>query len=139
LSAPRYAIFCHGIELERTQSEPLAGVMRGAWRLLINSAHTGRDVTRRFPDLEQRVRVTDGLPFIGSTADAAPEVIDAERTGRLVTYGDPEALAPAITELLADPPLRRAWGAEAMRQARARFGYERFRRDLLSALELDAV
>lgn len=262
LPTPRYAIFCHGIELQRAQLEPLARIMRGAWRLLTNSAHTGRDVARRFPALEARVRVTPlcidprriaawealpapsgeearetavlivgrlwaeergkghdalleswpevrrrvpaarlwivgdgddrtrleakardaglgesveflgriddralarlyrraavfampsrqegfglvyaeamwhGLPCIGSTADAAPEVIDAERTGRLVPYADPAALATALADLLADPALRRAWGEEAMRQARERFGFERFRRDLLGALDI---
>ncbi len=262
LPTPRYAIFCHGGELERSEKEPLASAMCGAWRLLTNSAHTGRDVTRRFPDLESRVRVTPlcidprriatweplglpdasakrepavlivgrlwaeeqgkghdalieawpdirrripdarlwivgdgddrerleakareagladcvdffrrvsdlelsrlyrraslfampsrqegfglvyaealwhGLPCIGSTADAAPEVIDSERTGRLVPYGDPAALAVALAELLADPALRRRWAEEGMRQARERFGYERFRRDLLDALDI---
>ena len=80
-----------------------------------------------------------GLPCIGSTADAAPEVIEAERTGRLVPYGDAAALAPTLVELLTDPTLRRSWGEEGMRQARERFGYERFRRDLLRALDLGAV
>ena len=86
LPTPRYAIFCHGGELERSEKEPLASAMCGAWHLLTNSAHTGRDVTRRFPDLESRVRVT-------------PLCIDPRRIATWEPLGLPDASAkrePAV-------------------------------------------
>ena len=77
-----------------------------------------------------------GLACIGSTADAAGEVIEPEATGVLVPYGDPRALARTLGDLLTDPERCRRLGEAARRRAREHFGYERFRDDLLRALEL---
>jgi phosphatidylinositol alpha-1,6-mannosyltransferase len=259
---PRYAIFCHGIELARAREEPHATAFRGAWRLLCNSERTGDTVRRDFPELADRVRVVPlcidpartaawqalgsvdtagprepaaliigrmwseergkghdellegwqrvrdavpdarlwivgkgddqprleararelghadsvsflgripdaelsalyrrasvfvmpsrqegfglvyaeamwhGLPCIGSTADAAAEVIRDGVTGALVPYGDAPATAEALIALLRDPARRRALGEAGMREARERFGFPRFQEDLLRALEL---
>jgi phosphatidylinositol alpha-1,6-mannosyltransferase len=77
-----------------------------------------------------------GLPCIGSTADAAGEVIADGETGLLVPYGDVHAIGSAVASLLTDPARAEAMGRAGMRRARERFTYERFRRDLLAALEL---
>jgi phosphatidylinositol alpha-1,6-mannosyltransferase len=77
-----------------------------------------------------------GLPCIGSTADAAREVIADGDTGLLVPYGDVAAIGSAVVALLTDPARAEAMGRAGMRRARERFSYERFRRDLLTALEL---
>ena len=77
-----------------------------------------------------------GLPCIGSTRDAAGQVIVHGETGYLVPYGDPAASASAIVSLLLDPERARAMGEAGRRRAQGHFGYARFRRDLLSALEL---
>jgi phosphatidylinositol alpha-1,6-mannosyltransferase len=77
-----------------------------------------------------------GLPCLASTADAGAEVVRDGETGRLVPYGDVDAAAEAIAGLLLDPEGLRAMGEAAGRDARERFGYERFKRDLLAALEL---
>jgi phosphatidyl-myo-inositol dimannoside synthase len=77
-----------------------------------------------------------GLPCIGSTADAAGQVIKEGETGLLVSYGDRRAIADAVAWLLADPARARAMGEAGRRRSRERFGYERFRTSLLEALEL---
>ncbi len=77
-----------------------------------------------------------GLPCIGSTADAAGDVIADRETGLLVPYGDVAAIGSAVAALLCDRARAEAMGRAGMRRARERFGYERFRRDLLAALEL---
>jgi phosphatidylinositol alpha-1,6-mannosyltransferase len=77
-----------------------------------------------------------GLPCIGSTADAAREVIAHGKTGLLVPYDAPEPLADAIVALLSDPELARRMGSAAAGEARTRFAYPRFRGDLLRALGL---
>jgi len=77
-----------------------------------------------------------GLACIGSTADAAGQVITDGETGRLVSYGDAPATADAVAALLADPTRARAMGEAGRKRARERFGYERFRADLLAALDL---
>jgi phosphatidylinositol alpha-1,6-mannosyltransferase len=77
-----------------------------------------------------------GLPCVGSTADAAACVIDAGETGLLVPYGDVPAIAEAVVALLGDPERARRMGEAGARRARSRFTYERFRRDLLDALDL---
>jgi glycosyltransferase involved in cell wall biosynthesis len=78
-----------------------------------------------------------GLPCIGTTADAAGQVIAAGETGELVTYGDVPALSRALVKLLADPELVARMGEAGRRRARERFSYARFRADLLAALRLD--
>jgi phosphatidylinositol alpha-1,6-mannosyltransferase len=77
-----------------------------------------------------------GLPCIGSTLDAAGEVISDARTGRLVPYDSVEPLADAIAELLSNRGLAERMGSAAAVEARRRFGYGRFRIDLLRALGL---
>lgn len=77
-----------------------------------------------------------GTPCIGSTFDAAGEVIRDGETGVLVPYGDRDAVAAALTDLLTDPERRERMGQAARTDARERFGYERFERDLLAALGL---
>jgi phosphatidylinositol alpha-1,6-mannosyltransferase len=77
-----------------------------------------------------------GLPCIGTTADAAGQVFVAGETGELVPYGDVEALAHALVQLLSDPARAARMGAAGSLRAREHFGYARFRRDLLAALEL---
>jgi phosphatidylinositol alpha-1,6-mannosyltransferase len=78
-----------------------------------------------------------GLPCIGTTADAAGQVIAAGETGELVPYGDVPALSRALVGLLSDPDRAARMGAAARRRARERFSYARFREDLLTALQLD--
>lgn len=77
-----------------------------------------------------------GCPAIGSTSDAAGEVIRDGETGVLVPYGDPDATAATLIELLKDPERRRRMGEAGARDARERFGYARFREDLYRALEI---
>jgi phosphatidylinositol alpha-1,6-mannosyltransferase len=79
-----------------------------------------------------------GLPCIGSTLDAASEVITDGATGRLVPYGGVEPLADAIIELLSNRGLAERMGRVAAADAHGRFAYPRFRSDLLRALELAA-
>jgi len=78
-----------------------------------------------------------GLPCIGSTADAAGTVIAHGETGLLVRYGDVDAVGEAIVALLGNPERAAKMGEEGRRRALARFSYDRFRRDLLAALEFD--
>jgi glycosyltransferase involved in cell wall biosynthesis len=77
-----------------------------------------------------------GLPCIGTSADAAAEVIADGDTGRLVPWADAGALARALVELLAHPDAARRMGERGRQVARERFGYPRFRADLVRALEL---
>jgi phosphatidylinositol alpha-1,6-mannosyltransferase len=77
-----------------------------------------------------------GLPCIGSNLDAAGQVIVDSETGCLVPYGDPAATADAVASLLLNPERARRMGEAGRRRAEEHFGYARFRRDLLSALEL---
>jgi phosphatidylinositol alpha-1,6-mannosyltransferase len=77
-----------------------------------------------------------GLPCIGSTADAAGEVIDDGHTGLLVPYDAPEPLGAAILRLLTAREETERMGRAAAAEARRRFTFPRFRHDLLRALGL---
>jgi glycosyltransferase involved in cell wall biosynthesis len=66
-----------------------------------------------------------GLPVIATTPGGPAEVIDDRVTGRLVPGGSAEALADALSELVAQPRQRRRLGEAAARSVRDRFGTER--------------
>jgi phosphatidylinositol alpha-1,6-mannosyltransferase len=77
-----------------------------------------------------------GLPCIGSTADAAGQVISDGETGLLVPYGETAPLARALVDLLGNRERLSALGEAARLRARERFSFPRFRVDLLAALEI---
>jgi glycosyltransferase involved in cell wall biosynthesis len=58
-----------------------------------------------------------GLPVVGSAVGGIPELVEEGRTGRLVPPGDAAALAEAIIELLNQPLLAGAMGAEGRQRA----------------------
>ena len=261
---PRYAVFCHGAELERAVTGDYGTPLRHAWRLLVNSEHTGRFVREHFPEAAERVRVVrlcidparveawearlrartsppperepavlvvgrmvaeepgkghdalleawprvlakqpaaklwivgggddvarlearaqalelgesvcflgrvddealaglyerasvfampscqegfglvyaeamwHGTPCIASHVDAGAEVVRDGETGLLVPYGDPQATASALLELLLAPQRAAELGRAGAAYVREAFAYPRFARDLLAALEL---
>jgi len=77
-----------------------------------------------------------GLPCIGSTSDAATEVIADGETGVLVTYGDPSSIARGVSSLLMDSDRVVRMGEAGVRRAREEYSYEWFRQDLLEAMGL---
>jgi len=62
-----------------------------------------------------------GVPVIATTSEGAREIIDAEKTGRLVPIGDVGGLANAMCELLDNPKARQSFSANGQRAARERF------------------
>lgn len=77
-----------------------------------------------------------GLPCIGSTADAAREVIVDGVTGRLVSFGDAVGLTDVLRQLLIDSELRVSMGTAGFNRVRQQFSYEHFRHNLAAALGL---
>jgi glycosyltransferase involved in cell wall biosynthesis len=67
-----------------------------------------------------------GVPVVGTTGGAVPEVIGRDGdTGLLVAPGDPSALAGAIVRALDDPALRDRIGAAGRVRALERFTWRR--------------
>jgi glycosyltransferase involved in cell wall biosynthesis len=67
-----------------------------------------------------------GVPVVGTTGGAVPEVIGRDgETGIVVPAGDPDALAQGILRALADPELRARLGAAGRARALARFTWRR--------------
>ena len=62
-----------------------------------------------------------GVPVIGTTAGALPEVIEDNVTGILVPPKNPQALAQAIKTLIDDPELRRKMGDAGVERVKQRF------------------
>jgi glycosyltransferase involved in cell wall biosynthesis len=62
-----------------------------------------------------------GVPIVATAVGGVPEVVSDGRTGRLVHGLDPEKLARALIEALAEPGRRAAW-AEAARASVEAFG-----------------
>jgi len=67
-----------------------------------------------------------GRPCIGSTSDAAGDIIVDGETGLLVDRTDRSALAAAIVGLLGDAPRRAAMGEAGRRRYLAEFTADRF-------------
>jgi phosphatidylinositol alpha-1,6-mannosyltransferase len=76
-----------------------------------------------------------GLACLGSTHDAASEVIANGETGALVDPGESDALGRTIADLLESPAQRRAMGEAGRRRVDQLFRYERFRRRVTELLE----
>ena len=62
-----------------------------------------------------------GVPVIGTTAGALPEVIEDNVTGILVPPKNPQALAQAIKTLIDDPELRCKMGDAGVERVKQRF------------------
>lgn len=64
-------------------------------------------------------------PVIGARAGGIPDVIDDERTGLLVNYGDVTGLAHAIERLIHDDALCRELGQQGQAKLAAEYTWER--------------
>jgi glycosyltransferase involved in cell wall biosynthesis len=63
-----------------------------------------------------------GRPVVATDIGGNREVVEDGRTGVIVPAGDPERLAAAVLDLLADPERLRRMGEAAARAVRSRFG-----------------
>ncbi|MGA4845892.1 glycosyltransferase [Streptomyces sp. G5(2025)] len=66
-----------------------------------------------------------GRPVVASAVGGQLDTVADPATGRLVPPRDPEALAAAVAELLADPAAREACGEAGRRRTLRRFGWAR--------------
>lgn len=73
-----------------------------------------------------------GLPIVATSVGAIPEVIEDGVCGKLVAPRSPSQLADAMASLVNNPKLRESMGEAARRLAEARFGLDRFERDLIA-------
>lgn len=70
--------------------------------------------------------MSHGLPCIGSIHDAAGEVIEDGKTGRLVSQDDIDGMAMTISDLLSNESDRKRMGAAGRRRLDEQFSFERF-------------
>jgi phosphatidyl-myo-inositol dimannoside synthase len=75
-----------------------------------------------------------GLPCIGSTEDAAAEIIEDGKSGFLVEQSDSAGLAHRLVSLLNDPARRREMGGRGRALLEQRFSYAQFRDRVIAAL-----
>ncbi|MHC4247691.1 MAG: glycosyltransferase family 4 protein [Planctomycetota bacterium] len=69
--------------------------------------------------------MASGLPLVGTTVGGIPELIDDGVQGLLVPPADPDALADAVSRLLADDGFARRLGSAARERAVAEFDWDR--------------
>lgn len=75
-----------------------------------------------------------GLACVGSTRDAASEVIVHGETGVLVDPDEPDAIATAIAGLLSSPGRMAAFGQAGRLRVASEFTYEHFRTRMIALL-----
>ncbi len=78
--------------------------------------------------------MASGLPVVGTTAAAVPEVVPRRQVGILVPPANPSALAEALGELLANPALCRRYGAAGQEHVQ-QFTWERVAEQFLAAVQ----
>jgi D-inositol-3-phosphate glycosyltransferase len=66
-----------------------------------------------------------GVPVVSSAVGGLIDSVVDGRTGRHVPPRDPEAIAAAVRQLLAEPDMRAELGRTGARRARARYGWDR--------------
>jgi glycosyltransferase involved in cell wall biosynthesis len=71
-----------------------------------------------------------GLPVVATAVGGIPEVLPDQESGILVPFGNPEALARAVSRLLEEPELRSKMGQRARQRVAEEFGIERMAREL---------
>ncbi|HUJ71698.1 MAG TPA: glycosyltransferase family 4 protein [Verrucomicrobiae bacterium] len=77
--------------------------------------------------------MVSGMPVVATRVGGVPSLVDDGRTGLLVPWGDPQALAEKIDWLLARPDERARLGSNARAVARARHAPEKVAADTLAA------
>lgn len=76
-----------------------------------------------------------GLPCIAADADAMPEIVRHGETGFLAPPGNVDALAAALTTLLANPELRRRLGANGRRRVEEQFTWGHVAERIVAQIE----
>jgi len=67
--------------------------------------------------------MASGTPVIASDLPGVRTVVDHGNDGYLVKPGDPGSLAAALTQILADDPLRRMMGSRGRAKAETRYDW----------------
>jgi glycosyltransferase involved in cell wall biosynthesis len=76
--------------------------------------------------------LASGLPVVGSSVGAIPEIVEQGNNGLLVRPGDVRAIADAMTRLAGDPQLRREMGRRNRLKAKATLDWSRITERYLS-------
>jgi glycosyltransferase involved in cell wall biosynthesis len=78
--------------------------------------------------------MASGKPVVASAVGGLQEMVVDGETGRLVPPAQPEALAAAVVDLLADPEQRQRMGQAGRQRAQRRFSIDRYCREVESIL-----
>jgi N-acetyl-alpha-D-glucosaminyl L-malate synthase BshA len=65
-----------------------------------------------------------GCPSVATNVGGIPEVIEHNKTGLLVPFGDANELAHAVEKLIGDPQLRKSLGDAAQRVSKSKFSVD---------------
>jgi len=66
-----------------------------------------------------------GIPVVASKVEGIPEIVEHDKTGYLLEFGDMEGMAEAIDRIWRTPEVRLRMATEARQQAVDKFGIER--------------
>jgi glycosyltransferase involved in cell wall biosynthesis len=100
----------------------------------LRRAATAALVVSRYENFPMTVleAMADGCPLVATRVGGIPEMLEDGVTGRLVAPGDPDALASALRELLANPDAAAALGNAARAHYRDHFAPPAVARSMLA-------
>ena len=115
-------------------ARPEVGRILAAADVAVLASHPTRSGKREGIPVALMEAMMSGLPVVASALSGIPELVEDERTGFLVTPGDPEALAERLERLAGDPELRRRLGAAARAKVATEFDIHEGARLLLGEI-----
>nr|MBA3326647.1 glycosyltransferase [Paracoccaceae bacterium] len=116
--------------------EEYVRLMRRASLFVQHSVTAPNGDTEGFP-VSIMEAMSTGLPVVSTRHSGIPEGVEEGVTGLLVAEGDTEAMAAAMTELLADPPRAARMGAAGRSRVLSHFTQQESLSRLRAILEIE--
>ena len=146
LERGRFELEIAGTGIEESSLRALAASLGVGQEVVFRGTQSGPEIAARYREADLFTlapsaeftgsrfaeALASGLPVVGSSVGAIPEIVEQGNNGLLVRPGDVRALADAIARLAGNPQLRREMGRRNRLKAKATLGWSRMTERYLS-------